>query len=84
LKQKKNCTTAGSARYSPLSLISGVVAGSADRKLEEKRGKLEQLKTVLELYSITYIILWIANFILLADFLIFSKAYLSFLFTDSL
>ncbi len=30
-------------------LLSEVEAGSADRELEEKRGKLEQLKTVLEM-----------------------------------
>ncbi len=33
-------------------LLSEVEAGSADRELEEKRGKLEQLKTVLEMYSL--------------------------------
>ncbi|XP_032790901.1 inositol hexakisphosphate and diphosphoinositol-pentakisphosphate kinase 2 isoform X1 [Daphnia magna] len=32
-------------------LLSEVEAGSADRELEEKRGKLEQLKTVLEMYG---------------------------------
>lgn len=32
-------------------LLSEVEAGSADRELEEKRGKLEQLKTVLEMYA---------------------------------
>ena len=34
------------------TLLSEVEAGNADLEIEEKRGKLEQLKSVLEMYQV--------------------------------
>jgi len=37
------------------TLLSEVEAGNADLEIEEKRGKLEQLKSVLEMYQLSII-----------------------------
>ena len=63
------------------TLLSEVEAGNADPELEEKRGKLEQLKSVLEMYA--YILAkfsWPSYNQLLIDYLLVNRLLLFELF----